>query len=335
MACIRKMNGKFRVDINKKGFPRIAKRFLDLKTARRWAKEIELQMERNQFDGFTSSGTTLKEILIKYRDEKTILKKGCREETSKINLIINHNIALHGIMMLKSHHIHKFMKDLGKTRKPNTINKYVNIICHAWRVAKKEWGISVPRDNPCDMVTMNRYNDSRDRVLTIEEYQKLLEKAELSNLPQLKDIIEFAYHTGARRGEILRMSRNHVDWNRKVITFYDTKNGEDRTIPLSEKVLSILKKYRFGDRIFPISEYRIEKHFRIARKRAEITDFRLHDLRACFITNAFLSGLSVAEVSALSGHKSWSELKRYSRIKPEDLLGKVNNIVSISKKVNG
>tara|TARA_R100000406_G_scaffold78879_1_gene59802 strand:+ start:276 stop:833 length:558 start_codon:yes stop_codon:yes gene_type:complete len=185
------------------------------------------------------------------------------------------------------------------------------------------------------MVTMNRYNDSRDRVLTIEEYQKLLEKAELSNLPQLKDIIEFAYHTGARRGEILRMSRNHVDWNRKVITFYDTKNGEDRTIPLSEKVLSILKKYRFGDRIFPISEYRIEKHFRIARKRAEITDFRLHDLRACFITNAFLSGLSVAEVSALSGHKSWSELKRYSRIKPEDLLGKVNNIVSISKKVNG
>ena len=32
-------------------------------------------MEHNQFDGFTASGTTLKEILILYRDEKTILKK--------------------------------------------------------------------------------------------------------------------------------------------------------------------------------------------------------------------------------------------------------------------
>ena len=335
MACIRKIKGKFRVDINKKGFPRIAKRFLDLKTARRWAKEIELQMERNQFDGFTASGTTLKEILIKYRDEKTVLKKGAREETSKINFLINHNISLHGVMMLKSHHIHKLMKDLGKDRKPNTVNKYVNIICHAWRVAKKEWGITVPRDNPCDMVTLNRYNDSRDRVLTQSEYQLLLEKAGEGNLPILKDVIEFAYHTGARRGELLRMSRNHIDWNRKVITFYDTKNGEDRTIPLSDKVLSMLKKYRFGETIFPISEFRLEKHFRIARKRAEITDFRFHDLRACFCTNAFLSGLSVAEVSALSGHKSWSELKRYSRIKPEDLLEKVNNIVTISKKVLG
>ena len=128
------------------------------------------------------------------------------------------------------------------------------------------------------------------------------------------------------------MSRNHIDWSRKVITFYDTKNGLDRTIPLSNYMLSILKKYRFGDRIFPVSEFRLEKHFRIARRRAGITDFRFHDLRACFCTNAFLSGLSVAEVSALSGHKSWSELKRYSRIKPEDLQDKVNNIICISKK---
>lgn len=37
--------------------------------------EIELQMERNEFEGYSSSGGTLKEILIKYRDEKTVLKK--------------------------------------------------------------------------------------------------------------------------------------------------------------------------------------------------------------------------------------------------------------------
>ena len=88
MACIRKRRGKFRVDIHKKGFPRISKQFLDLKTARRWAREIELQMERNQFDGFTASGTTLKEILIKYRDEKTILKKGVKEETSTCSCMV-------------------------------------------------------------------------------------------------------------------------------------------------------------------------------------------------------------------------------------------------------
>ena len=68
-----------------------------------------------------------------------------------------------------------------------------------------------------------------------------------------------------------------------------------------------------------------------ARKKVNIEYFHAHDLRACYITNALLSGMSLAEVSALSGHKSWSMLKRYTRIKPEDLQEKVNKIIWIEK----
>jgi hypothetical protein len=39
--------------------------------------------------------------------------------------------------------------------------------------------------------------------------------------------------------------------------------------------------------------------------------------------------MTIPEVSSLSGHKDWTQLKRYARIKPEDLLEKVNNIVAI------
>jgi hypothetical protein len=39
--------------------------------------------------------------------------------------------------------------------------------------------------------------------------------------------------------------------------------------------------------------------------------------------------MSIAEVSALSGHRDWSQLKRYTRIKPQDLLVKVNNIIKL------
>ena len=38
----KKLKGKYKVSINKKGFPRLAKRFLDLKSARLWAKEKDL-----------------------------------------------------------------------------------------------------------------------------------------------------------------------------------------------------------------------------------------------------------------------------------------------------
>ena len=52
-------------------------------------------------------------------------------------------------------------------------------------------------------------------------------------------------------------------------------------------------------------------------------------MRAVFCTNALLSGMSIPEVSAISGHKDWSQLKRYARIKPADLLDKINNVVNL------
>ena len=70
--------------------------------------------------------------------------------------------------------------------------------------------------------------------------------------------------------------------------------------------------------------------FDIAKKKAGIENFRYHDLRACFCTNALLSGWTIAQVSAVSGHKDWSQLKIYSRIKAEDLVDKINTIQAVN-----
>ena len=47
-----------------------------------------------------------------------------------------------------------------------------------------------------------------------------------------------------------------------------------------------------------------------------IKNFRFHNPRECTITSLFLNGLSIVEVSVVSGHKNWSELKRYTKIRP-------------------
>jgi hypothetical protein len=86
MAYIRKRQDSYKVEIRKKGHPHINRSFIDLKTARKFARDIESQMERNVFEDYSeANGTTLKDILIKYRDERTILKKGVREETGTDN----------------------------------------------------------------------------------------------------------------------------------------------------------------------------------------------------------------------------------------------------------
>ena len=69
MAYIHKKNSRWHVDIRKKGFPSIYKSFLDLKDARKFARDVESQMERNVFEDYSgASGTTLRETLVKFQD---------------------------------------------------------------------------------------------------------------------------------------------------------------------------------------------------------------------------------------------------------------------------
>jgi integrase len=235
-------------------------------------------------------------------------------------------------MALRSHHLYSFKTEWSKTRSAATVNKYINLMSHAWTTARKVWGIALPPQNPFELVTLDKEAPPRDRVLTREEYQKLLQACSLSHYAYLKDAVEFAYLVGARQGEILRLKYEHINFERKVCTFYDTKNGEDRTVPLSDYILNILKNHRFGPFVFNVLKRRLRKHFDIAKRKAGITNFRFHDLRACFCTNALLSGWTIPQVAAVTGHKDWSQLKRYARIKADDLVDKINNLNVVNLK---
>ena len=95
MATITKVKQKFKVQIRRKGFPAITKRFHNIKDARKFARTIESEMERGVFEDYSGArGTTLREILVRYRDERTAVKKGVREETSTINFLINHQFEI-------------------------------------------------------------------------------------------------------------------------------------------------------------------------------------------------------------------------------------------------
>jgi integrase len=333
MATIRKRNGKWAVEVRKVGYPKLHRTFFEKTTALKFAKDIETQMDKNIFEDYSgTAGLTLKVLLIKYRNEITANKKGVDEETSKINVLLKNKVCLHSLMALRSHHLYSFKTEWSKTRSAATVNKYINLMSHAWTTARKVWGIALPPQNPFELVTLDKEAPPRDRVLTREEYQKLLQACSLSHYAYLKDAVEFAYLVGARQGEILRLKYEHINFERKVCTFYDTKNGEDRTVPLSDYILNILKNHRFGPFVFNVLKRRLRKHFDIAKRKAGITNFRFHDLRACFCTNALLSGWTIPQVAAVTGHKDWSQLKRYARIKADDLVDKINNLNVVNLK---
>jgi|TARA_R110000803_G_scaffold55951_3_gene113027 integrase len=329
MATYRKRKGKWTVAIRKKNYPPVYKTFIEKSSANKWAKQVESDMDKQIFEDYTSAhNTMLKQLLERYREELTIKKKGARSETYRLNLLMRNKIAQVNLMQLKSSHIYTLKTELTEQGlKPQTVKHYIHLLSVIWNTAKRVWGIRMPLESPFALVVLDKVQNERTRVLTKDEYKSLLESTKQSRLNSLPDIVQFAYITGARFGEITRLERKDVNFNQCTATLTNTKNGEDRTIPLADEVIEILKRYPFGDVFFNINYTFMYEEFEKAKNRAGIQDFRFHDLRACAITNMLLNGMDISSVSAISGHKTWSQLKKYTRIKATDLVGPVNSVM--------
>lgn len=80
---------------------------------------------------------------------------------------------------------------------------------------------------------------------------------------------------------------------------------------------------RTKGRIFPYRGASVSATFQRAAKFLELDDITLHDLRHEGISRLFEAGLSIPEVSLISGHTSWESLKRYTHIQPKHVLEKL------------
>ena len=175
---------------------------------------------------------------------------------------------------------------------------------------------------------------SRDRTLTPEEYQALLTQCS----PRLRNIVQLAYWTGMRKGEILGLKWDQVDLKNKVINLAaeDTKTQEKREIPLTDELAGILERtprtlgspYVFnhqGERIIDV-----KTAFLNARRAAGLGDFRFHDLRHCAVTNLRKAGVNDSVIMSISGHKTYAMFKRYNRIDRQDRLDAMKRVATVN-----
>ena len=338
MAYIRKMRNKWQAIVRKKNYPHVCRSFFEKSTASKWAKDVETQMDRNIYEDFSgAAGTTPRELIEKYRDEVVVNHKAVRSTTSKLNLLLRHKICFYNLVQLKSSHVYKLKKELSVGRAPKTVNIYLQLLIQIWNTAKRQWSIVLPAQSPFELVTLNKINNERDVTLTDSEYERLLDEAAKTKLNVLPDMIRFASITAARYSEITDLLKSNVDFNKKLATFIETKTTPSHTIPLHDDAVAILKKQLkqqpFSNKFFHVSSYgKFENYFNKARRAAGLNHFRFHDLRSRAIKAMLLSGMSEIEVAAVSNHKTLAILhRRYSRIKAQDLLEKVNNVVNFGK----
>ena len=124
-------------------------------------------------------------------------------------------------------------KDVAK---PGTVNRELACLRHMFTKAI-EWGKA--KENPVTKVKFDK-ETPRLRFLTTEEAEELV-KASASHL---KPILIVALNTGMRKGEILSLKWENVNFQRGIIFIPDTKNKEWREVPMNSLVIETLSKVK-------------------------------------------------------------------------------------------
>ena len=129
----------------------------------------------------------------------------------------------------------------------------------------------------------------------------------------LKPLILIALETGLRQGELIKLLWKDVDLDSPLLKARDTKNGDDRVIPLSNKSLSILESLpRLDKAVFNASHSSLQNAWKRLIKRSGLIDLHFHDLRHEAILRFIERGLTIPEAASISGHKALSMLLRYA-----------------------
>ena len=157
-------------------------------------------------------------------------------------------------------------------------------------------------------------------ILVNGEYERLIEACSSSKNKYLKSMVQFSIETALRQGELLKIRYELINFDKRTLFIPETKNGEARAIPLSEKALSILALIprQLDGKLFPMTRDSLKVPWYRALKKAKINNFVWHDLRRHACSMLFEKGLSVPEVQLFSGHKDPRILlNTYTKLSPE------------------
>ena len=207
---------------------------------------------------------------------------------------------------------------------PGAANRTIQLVSHMLNVAEK-WGVRPDGSNPCRHVEKYK-GRKRERYLSAAELARLgdvLAAAEYTKteLPGSIAAIRLLIFTGCRRGEILTLRWEHVDFENACLRLPDSKTGA-RIIHLNAPALEILSVVeRQNDNPYVIVGGKpgahlvnLKKPWQRIRKRAEIEDVRLHDLRHSFASVAVGLGESLHMTGKLLGHSQAQTTQRYAHL---------------------
>ncbi len=326
MATLRKRsNGNWQARVRKAN-QSITKTFINKVDAERWAKQVEVEMQKGSYTNLVlAERTTFAEIIERYIVEVLPTMRGGKADFIRLKALARRPIAKLNMVALTPQKIARHRDERLKEIAPATVIRELSYFSSIISYARKEWGINI--NNPIALVARPKNPQGRSRLMNVDETKALFEALKPTGRRSIwmLPLVKLALETAMRRSELLGLRWEHVDLGRRTIFLQLTKNGTSRTVPLSTNAIQVLNQMprNLDGRVFPVTHEVVSQAFNRARKQAGVKDIRFHDLRHMAITKLAEKLPNLIELSAVSGHKSLAMLKRYYHPNPELLAEKL------------
>lgn len=253
-----------------------------------------------------------------------------RTKVQVLRAIKNHPIADMACEAIKSPDIIELLQSLQA--QPQTVGNYASHLAAVFAVARPMWGYALDDAAMKDAIVVARRmgitgrSKQRDRRPTIEELDKLLRyfierRARAPQAMPMHKVIVFALFSTRRQEEITRIAWADYEPQHKRVLVRDMKHpgekmGNHTWVDLPHEAMAVIESMpRKKPEIFPYSTDAITANFTRACKLLGIEDLHFHDLRHEGVSRLFEMGWSIPQVAEVSGHRSWSSLKRYTHIR--------------------
>ena len=339
MASIIKRGERYQAKVRIKG-QSLSKTFRTKRDAQVWAREQESQIDKG---ASVATKDTLAEVIDRYIAEKDPVKNQITMFEWYRNYMGERKLCdLRKADFVKARDALKKerSKRSGEPFAPATVNRYSMNMAGVLTVAMDEWFLI--ENNPA-RIRQLKENNTRDRVLTPDEQERLVTACEVSEEVSLLPFMLIAMGSGCRAGELLNLRWKDVDLENGVAILRNTKNGDTRSIPIMGYALDTLKNHRKafatipmgGAFVFSNNTGRVPFAYHLswdkARKAAGIPDFKFHDLRHTAASLLAMNGKTLGEVGALLGHRSIQTTRRYSHYASAHTL-EMGNVLAFNRK---
>jgi len=274
----------------------------------------------------------MRDALETYRAKVSLLKKGYAQEKYRIERLQRSFLGKKRVRDVTSVDIATYrdqrLADLNpqtqKPLSPASVRLELSLLSSFFDLCKIEWGYC--DDNPVAKVRKPKPPPGRERRLTAREDRLILRYCHQHSNQSLYSIMVLALETAMRQGELLKLEWEHINLKTGIAHLPSTKNGSKRDVPLSQKAREALIRMGIkpAGKVFQYTSEGFKSTWRYMTIKLGIENLHFHDMRHEAISRLFeLGTLDIMEISAISGHKSLSMLKRYTHLRATKLVRKL------------